>query len=209
MSIELLLAIVSGAVGALMVMPIIFEREVIESRYLAKLFRLKYWSHLFPDRGDEFKIAFEDWLPLKERWSELSADRIGRHVRTIRELTGATAKYHLDAIALGGALIEKIAREDWICISSSHAEAPVSADIVLNTLVNLLSNGNASSKDDSVDEQDVRLWLRENPVDLEQVVEIMISVVEILQGRIDSIDDQPEINTVGLVQRGRPGGTML
>ena len=178
-------ASISILLGVVCFLPFVFEREAMASRFFSLCYQLKFYQHLFPgDRVRSGRIISE-LNTQKDRWLPLGFDTIGSRMRTIRELTGGDYGNHILAVELSGGLIQELAASGWICAVSRHAEAPLSATDIIHDLVGKLVGDIGIAVNDPEKDSKLREWLRNNEIDLEQVVELALAVIELLHARVE------------------------
>ena len=173
-------------------LPMIFERETRASRFFSLSYQLKLVQHLFPADRERGPKLLSELITHKDRWSLFDTNSIGRRVRTIRELSGGDPKHHLLAVELSGVLVKDLASCGIIKMRDSHLGAPLSASDILARLAEDISPEFAPGKDYPDKDAKLRLWLRKEAIDIEQVVELMIAVIEILHARIELSIDEPK-----------------
>jgi len=192
-----LVAVLLGT-GLFFILPVLFEKEVRESRFLSLTYRLKYLQHLFPDKGDELRALWLEWLPNKERWEKLNRESIGLRIRTVRQLTGSNI---LEAVSLSAELVREIVEWKELRPTKLHAEDPFSVGEVLKLLAERVDKDFKVGNDLGIEGRRLREWLNSHPIDFEQVVELILAAVEILVSRLPTAKTAATIEQLSQVEK--------
>jgi hypothetical protein len=180
------IAFVSLGIGTVLLLPVIFEYSVRRARFIYFAFAYRMQQHLFPDsvmdpalldgylEGNEYAIRIDPGKDLLKS--------IAKRQNAIRQLTGEGMSGHLRALAEAGRLVSAIAESNRIELGDTSSERPISPERIINELLRLFCI--TSSEIETSDQ--LANVMKESPVDIEQVVELLLAVVDLLVGRIEA-----------------------
>lgn len=169
--------------GYALLAPLMFERTVQGADALRAKFNFRFFQYFYPQKRPG-EAMMSEYL-IARTSNDLGAyssrrQAIGERSNAIRQLTGSDVGNHVRALSAAGLLISHIAEEKWIKPMDQNCERPLSALDFLGILIPAMK----SKALDSV--SDIRKSLVDDPVDLEQLVELLLAVVEIMEARIET-----------------------